>query len=133
MTLPLRQHIGAPSVPVVTAGQSVTKGDLVAKIPEDALGANIHASISGVIAEVSDSAIVITRGGCTIMIRAIGLVEFVSIAKGIEAADAMLKAANIELLEAKPICPGKYIVLICGDVSAVENSVNAGRPLAAAM
>ena len=63
VTLPLRQHIGAPSVPVVTAGQSVTKGDLVAKIPEDALGANIHASISGVIAEVSDSAIVITRGG----------------------------------------------------------------------
>ncbi|MEG0873771.1 MAG: BMC domain-containing protein [Clostridiales bacterium] len=59
--------------------------------------------------------------------RAIGLVEFVSIAKGIEAADAMLKAANIELLEAKPICPGKYIVLICGDVSAVENAVNAGK------
>lgn len=63
------------------------------------------------------------------MIRAIGLVEFVSIAKGIEAADAMLKAANIELLEAKPICPGKYIVLICGDVSAVENSVNAGKAI----
>ena len=61
------------------------------------------------------------------MIRAIGLVEFVSIAKGIEAADAMLKAANIELLDAKPVCPGKYIVLICGDVSAVENSVRAGK------
>lgn len=61
------------------------------------------------------------------MIRAIGLVEFTSIARGIEAADAMLKAATIELLDAKPICPGKYIVLICGDVSAVENSVRAGK------
>ncbi|MDO4541531.1 MAG: BMC domain-containing protein [Bacillota bacterium] len=62
--------------------------------------------------------------------RAIGLVEFTSIAKGIEAADAMLKAATIELLDAKPICPGKYIVLICGDVSAVENSVRAGKNIA---
>lgn len=61
------------------------------------------------------------------MIQAIGLVEFTSIAKGIEAADAMIKASLVELLEAKPICPGKYIVLICGDVSAVENAVAAGR------
>ena len=63
------------------------------------------------------------------MIRAIGLVEFVSIAKGIEAADAMLKAAQIDILDSKPICPGKYIVLICGDVSAVENSVAAGKAI----
>lgn len=61
------------------------------------------------------------------MIQAVGLVEFTSIAKGIEAADAMIKAALVELLEAKPICPGKYIVLICGDVSAVENAVDAGK------
>ncbi|MGF7186866.1 microcompartment protein CcmL/EutN [Desulfitispora alkaliphila] len=63
------------------------------------------------------------------MIQAIGLVEFTSIAKGIEAADAILKAANVEALAAKPICPGKYIVLISGDVSAVENAIEAGKKI----
>lgn len=61
------------------------------------------------------------------MIQAIGLVEFTSIAKGIEAADSMLKAAQVELIEAKPICPGKYIALICGDVSSVQNAVEMGK------
>ena len=60
---------------------------------------------------------------------AIGLVEFNSIAKGIEAADAMLKAAQVEILFSRPICPGKYVVLITGDVAAVENSVKKGAEL----
>jgi len=59
------------------------------------------------------------------MIRAIGLVEFYSIARGIEVADQMLKAANVELILSSATCPGKYITLIHGDVAAVENSVNA--------
>lgn len=57
---------------------------------------------------------------------AIGLVEFSSIAAGIEAADAMLKAAVVDLIFSRPICPGKYMVLVTGDVAAVENSVKAG-------
>jgi len=61
------------------------------------------------------------------VIKAIGLVEFISIAKGIEAADAMLKASRVEILDARPICPGKYIVLIWGDVSAVQSAVRAGK------
>lgn len=61
--------------------------------------------------------------------KAIGLVEFNSIAKGIEAGDAMLKASRVELLDARPICPGKYIVLIWGEVSAVYNSVQAGNTI----
>lgn len=60
------------------------------------------------------------------MIQTIGLVEFSSIAKGIEGADGMLKSAQVDLLEAKPICPGKYIVLISGDVAAVKNAVETG-------
>lgn len=63
------------------------------------------------------------------MMQAIGLVEFSSIAKGIEGADGMLKSAQIELLEAKPICPGKYIVLVCGDVAAVQNAVDTGKKI----
>jgi len=63
--------------------------------------------------------------------EAIGLIELNSIAKGIEAADAMLKSAQVELLEAKPVCPGKYIVMISGDVAAVQSSVDAGKSIGA--
>ncbi|MDL2307688.1 SLBB domain-containing protein [Desulfovibrio sp. OttesenSCG-928-C06] len=52
--IPLRQHIGAAAVPVVQAGQQVAAGDLIGEIPEGALGARIHASISGVVTEVTD-------------------------------------------------------------------------------
>jgi len=54
-------HIGAPSVPVVKAGDRVGAGQLIAVIPEGKLGAVLHASISGKIASVSDQAIVIVR------------------------------------------------------------------------
>jgi len=67
------------------------------------------------------------------MIHAIGLVELTSIAKGIEAADIMAKTANVTILVSKAICPGKYMVLISGDVSAVEQSVQAGAELGAEM
>ena len=59
--------------------------------------------------------------------EAIGLLESNSIAKGIEAADAILKAADTELLVAKPTCPGKYTVLFTGDVAAVKASLDAGE------
>lgn len=54
----LRQHVGAPSEPVVGIGQKVERGQLIAKVPEGALGANIHASISGVIKDVSDRIVI---------------------------------------------------------------------------
>ncbi|MTI81610.1 MAG: BMC domain-containing protein [Firmicutes bacterium] len=60
------------------------------------------------------------------MSQAIGLVEFNSIAKGIEAADAMIKSAQVNLITARSICPGKYIALVSGDISAVENAVENG-------
>ncbi len=56
----------------------------------------------------------------------IGFLELNSIAKGVEAADAMLKAAEVELITARPSCPGKYHVLVCGEVAAVKSSVQAG-------
>lgn len=62
--------------------------------------------------------------------NAIGLVELSSIAKGIEVTDAMLKNADVKLLISKTICPGKYIVMIGGDVAAVNQSVTAGEELA---
>ena len=57
----------------------------------------------------------------------IGLIELNSIAIGIETGDAMLKAAFVKLLRAATTCPGKYIVLVYGDVDAVRASVRSGR------
>ena len=56
--IPLRMHIGAPSEPVVSVGQSVRRGDLIARIPEGALGENIHASIDGTVTAVGDRIVI---------------------------------------------------------------------------
>jgi microcompartment protein CcmL/EutN len=61
---------------------------------------------------------------------AIGLVETTSIAKGIEASDAMLKAASVELILSRTVCSGKFINLVAGDVAAVESAVKAGAAIA---
>ena len=44
--------------------------------------------------------------------KSIGLLELKSIPVGIETADAVLKAANVELLTATPTYPGKYVIII---------------------
>jgi microcompartment protein CcmL/EutN len=56
----------------------------------------------------------------------LGLVELGSIAGGYLVADTMLKAAAVELVLARTICSGKYMVLVKGDVAAVEAAVRAG-------
>jgi len=56
----------------------------------------------------------------------IGFLELNSIAKGIEAADFILKAADVELVFAKASCPGKYFILFSGEVAAVKASLDAG-------
>ncbi len=65
------------------------------------------------------------------MVHALGMVEVNSIPKGIEAGDAMLKAAGVRLTTAQTACAGKYIVIVSGDVAAVKASVEAGRETAA--
>lgn len=57
--LPLKQHIGAPATPVVASGERVQAGAPVAEIPAGAMGARVHASISGTVREVSPNAITI--------------------------------------------------------------------------
>lgn len=53
------------------------------------------------------------------MNKAIGLAEFKTVASGVFAADAMVKAAAIDIVEAQTVCPGKYLLIISGDLSAV--------------
>lgn len=63
------------------------------------------------------------------MIRTIGMIELNSIARGIQVADEMLKAAEVNLIFAKSVCPGKYVILITGNVGAVETAINHGVAL----
>lgn len=55
------QHVGAPAIPVVSVGDHVQAGQLIGEIPENKLGAAIHASISGTVVEIENSFIAIRR------------------------------------------------------------------------
>ncbi len=61
------------------------------------------------------------------MSKAIAMVEYSTVATGIQAADIMVKTAEVELIEAEVVCPGKYIVLISGDLSAVRAAVDSSK------
>jgi len=58
--------------------------------------------------------------------EAVGMVEFTSIAVGIQAADHMIKAARVAPLMMKTICPGKFVVAVHATVSAVQSAIDAG-------
>lgn len=58
--------------------------------------------------------------------NSIGLIELGSIAAGMQVADAMLKAADVELILARTICSGKYMVLVRGDMGGIEAAIRAG-------
>ena len=53
-----------------------------------------------------------------------------SIARGVEAGDAIIKTANVKLIAAYASCPGKYIVMVRGEVSAVKSSIEVGAKYA---
>ncbi|WP_085833541.1 4Fe-4S dicluster domain-containing protein [Clostridium merdae] len=55
-----RQHIGKPALPVVKAGDTVQKGDLLAAVAEG-LSANIHSSLDGIVTEINADGAVIRR------------------------------------------------------------------------
>lgn len=56
--------------------------------------------------------------------NSIGLLELSSIAAGMQAADIMLKTSEVELIISRSICSGKYMVLVGGDVAAVNSAVD---------
>ncbi|MCR5237530.1 MAG: BMC domain-containing protein [Lachnospiraceae bacterium] len=58
------------------------------------------------------------------MARAIGMVECTTVSTGFKAADDMAKAANVDLLQAEATCPGKFVILIAGEIAAVRASVD---------
>ncbi len=59
--------------------------------------------------------------------KAIGVLELRSVASGIECVDTMIDTAEIFVLAATPVCPGKYITVIGGDVASVNAAMDAAR------
>jgi len=64
------------------------------------------------------------------MSRCIGFLEYISIGKGIEAADLISKNADIEIMLSAPNCPGRYQILFSGDVGAVNEAIDLAKGIA---
>lgn len=62
--------------------------------------------------------------------QALGLIETKGLVAAIESADAMLKAAEVSLLEKTYVGGGLVTVMVCGDVGAVKAATDAGAAAA---
>ena len=60
------------------------------------------------------------------MSKSIGAIEFKSIAKGIEISNDMVKKSFVDILYLKSICPGKFLIIVAGDTSQVNECINYG-------
>ena len=67
------------------------------------------------------------------MMEALGMVETRGLVAAIEAADAMVKAANVVLIGSEKIGSGLVSVMVRGDVGAVKAAVEAGTAAAASL
>ena len=61
LILPLKQAAGVPNKPIVKKGDEITVGQPLGEISDKDLGAIIHAPIAGIVAEVTDDLIILTR------------------------------------------------------------------------
>ena len=59
------------------------------------------------------------------MNKAIGMVEYQTVSAGITATDLMIKTANVEILQSSVVCPGKYITIVTGELSAIRAAIDA--------
>lgn len=63
------------------------------------------------------------------MSRAIGMIEFKTVSSGVTATDLMVKTSDVDIVEAQTVCPGKYISIVTGDLSAVRAAVDAAKTI----
>lgn len=71
-----------------------------------------------------------TGNGVRPLTGALGLVETLGLAAGVEAADSMVKAANVKIVARQQVGGGLVAILIEGDVGAVKAAVDAGAAAA---
>lgn len=62
--------------------------------------------------------------------NSIGLVEVKNVSKGMVVTDEMLKSAGVVLLQSGSVCPGKFVTIVGGDLSAIQASVDRARMVA---
>lgn len=67
------------------------------------------------------------------MKKALGMIEFKTVASGITATDIMLKTAEVDVVQATPVCPGKYLCTIEGEISSVKAAIEAAEAYNSAM
>src|ERR1700712_3858365 len=65
--------------------------------------------------------------------QALGFIETMGLVAGTEAADAMVKAANVPLVSKQQVGGGLITIIVSGDVGAVKAAVDAGRAAASAV
>ena len=66
-----------------------------------------------------------------VSMSALGMIETRGLTASIEAADAMLKAANVEIIGTEKIGSGLVTVLVQGEVGAVKSAIESGEAAAA--
>lgn len=59
--------------------------------------------------------------------KALGMVEYQTVSAGISATDLMIKTADIEIIQSSVVCPGKYITIVSGELSAITASIEAAK------
>ncbi len=57
------------------------------------------------------------------MFQSVSVIELKNIPKGVEAADAALKSAGVEMVSSHPSCPGKYEIILTGPIADVSAAV----------
>lgn len=55
------------------------------------------------------------------------MIEYKTVSAGVVATDTMVKTSDVELIEGETVCPGKYIAIIAGDLSAVRAAVDSAE------
>ncbi len=58
----LSQHVGAPAIPIISEGDRVKEGQMIAAVPDGKLGAPVHSSINGMVVSVDQDVIMIKKG-----------------------------------------------------------------------
>jgi microcompartment protein CcmL/EutN len=62
--------------------------------------------------------------------NSIGLVEVKNVSKGVVVTDEMLKSAAVELISSGSVCPGKFVTIVGGELSAIQASVDRAKIIA---
>lgn len=62
--------------------------------------------------------------------KCVGIIEFKSVSKGIEASNEMVKLSNVEIIMLKSTCIGKFVTIVTGEETEVQGAIDNGADLA---